>query len=698
MTSTGTQISKKYFHIATATSLVFSLVFSACCPALATKMSANPLPHRGQANPDNQNNWNRPTRDFSQQPDREALPPSQWAGRRPDYRDEEKRKKEEEAANAVKAIEEQKKQMEAARRAEQAQVNASKQTLQNAVEANNRGFALAGANRWNEAIAQHEIACKLDPSNKQFRTNLSAARVKYGQVRLGQKDYSGAAHLFRKALSAAHDNSFAAKLLNEAIQRGGLDPTLAENRLGIGDQLAASGDLDGAMIEYQQAMQLDPGARTYVKMGDMSLRYGQATNALNWYRQAVVKDTSYGPAHRQLGLMYMMQKDYTSAAASLRKAVILDAKDNAAGQALIDIWRKQVSMNPELAENHLGLAGAYQLTGDFQSAAGEYLQVEQLDPGNARLAPGRESLARAMRHTTAEKHRAAAEVFISQGLAKDALSEISQAVNVEPRNARYQFLMGEALESGGDIQGALRAYHTSVLIDPENNQEAAARMRDLQNRANNGGTSSPNNVQQNNANSANPDTRRPKALYEGGPTGASQAGQSGQAGQSSQTFTGSFRTHDEQSSMGGNLMQNPGSANQSQNSSIQRMENSASSQPEVKPEPRPEPKQSKDSQTQATLKACDEMEMRRDFQGATNLLREALNNNLQNSDLHHRLGLTLLNSGQLSESVSELRIASALNPGNKVFSADLARALNIHKRSQTTEPALASPNNGANGQ
>ncbi len=696
MTSTGIKIEKKYFHIAIATSLLLSLVFSTERPAQATKMNAAPLPHRGQANPDNQNNWNRPSkRDFSQPADREALPPSQWEGRRPDYRDEEKRKKAEEAGNALKAIEEQKKQAEAARRAEQAQVNASKQVLQNAIDANNRGYALGRTGRWNEAIAQHESACKLDPSNKQFRTNLSSARVCYGQQRLAQKDFSGAAHLFRKALTAAHDNSLAAKLLNEAIQRGGLDPTLAENRLGIGDQLAASGDLDGAMIEYQQAMQLDPGARTYVKMGDMSMRYGQAANALNWYRQAVVKDTNYGPAHRQLGLIYMMQKDYTSAAASLRKAVIIDAKDNAAGLALIDIWRKQVSMNPELAENHLGLAGAFQLTGDYQSAAGEYLQVEQLDPGNARLAPGRESLARAMRHTTAEKHRVAAEVFISQGLAKDALSEISQAVNVEPRNARYQFLMGEALESGGDIQGALRAYHTSVLIDPQNNQEAAARMRDLQNRANNSGSNSTNNSAPNNNAPSHAETKRPKTLYEGNPAGTTAGTGSGTSTGSNSgmtPFTGSFRTHDDSQSaaIGGNLMQNT-------NSSVQRLENSAARQAEARPEPKLA--QSKDSQTQATLKACDEMEMRRDFQGATNLLREALtqNNNLQNADIHHRLGLTLLNSGQLSESVSELRIASALNPGNKVFSADLARALNIHKRSLTADPGLASPS-GGNGQ
>jgi tetratricopeptide (TPR) repeat protein len=664
MTTTGSKINKKTNDRVSLTGLVFLLAFVFTAPPLsAAKLNAKPLPHAGEANPDNSNNWGRPTKDFSGADRRDALPPSMWHGRRPDYRDEEKRKKAEEAADAVKAAEAQKKAEEENRKAQQAKVNAGKQYLQSAVDANNRAVALANAGRFNEAIIQHEQACKIDPSNKTFRTNLSSARTIYGKQRLAQKDYSNAAHLFRKALTAAPDNAMAAKLLSESIQKMGLDPMLAENRLGLGDQLAASGDLDGAMIEYQQAMQLDPGARTYVKMGDMAMRYGQAANAMNWYRQAVVKDTNYGPAHRQLGLIYMMQKDYTAAAASLRKAVILDSKDAAAGQALIDIWRKQVSIAPELAENHLGMAGAFQLIGDYQSAASEYLQVERLDPGNARLAPARESLQRAMRHTTAEKHRAAAEVFISQGLAKDAISEISQAVNVEPRNAKYQFLMGEALESSGDVQGALRAYHTSVLIDPQNNQEAAARMRDLQTRAGNGnnsnGSARPQQQQQPQQQSIQQPQQqsRIKSLYEGGPG-------------KSEPFTGSFRTHDESGGGGG-----------AQTQAI----NSSEARPEPRHEAKPEPKVSRDSQTQSTLRACDDMEMRRDFQGAANLLREALNNNLQNPDIHHRLGLNLLNSGQLSESVSELRIASALAPTNKVFAADLARALNIHKRSLSAE-------------
>ncbi len=89
------------------------------------------------------------------------------------------------------------------------------------------------------------------------------------------------------------------------------------------------------------------------------------------------------------------------------------------------------------------------------------------------------------------------------------------------------------------------------------------------------------------------------------------------------------------------------------------------------------------------------MEVQHDFQGAANLLKQSLSSNLQNPEIHHRLAVNLLNLGQLEEAVSEFRIASALNPGSKVFMEDYARALKIHKK------ALASDNaetRGADGQ
>ena len=102
-----------------------------------------------------------------------------------------------------------------------------------------------------------------------------------------------------------------------------------------------------------------------------------------------------------------------------------------------------------------------------------------------------------------------------------------------------------------------------------------------------------------------------------------------------------------------------------------------------------------DPQTQATLTASDNFERQRDFQGAANLLKQSLDTNLQNPDIHHRLAVNLLNLGQLEEAVSEFRIASALNPTSKMFMDDYARALKIHKKALMSD---SGGQGGANGQ
>lgn len=85
-----------------------------------------------------------------------------------------------------------------------------------------------------------------------------------------------------------------------------------------------------------------------------------------------------------------------------------------------------------------------------------------------------------------------------------------------------------------------------------------------------------------------------------------------------------------------------------------------------------------DQATRQILMQAKQLEEKRDYQGAVDLLRQA---NLQSAEAHHRLALNLLNLGITVEAVSEFRIASALEPGNKIYSEDLARALNIHKSS-----------------
>ncbi len=455
--------------------LALTLSLSCSQAASATKLNAKPLP---RASADTQSS--RGEKDFENDAQYHAPALSRFK-RRPDYRDLEKQQKEDEAKKAADA-ELAKKEAEAAReKADKKRTETYAKYKSDAIEFNNQGVAFGSQGKWVDAIAMHEKAVQYDPTNKQYKLNLSAARTAFADYKAKVGDSAGAATMYRKALFAEYSNARAVKGLSSALEKQGIDPVDADARLGIGDQLINANDLEGAYVEYKQAMEIDPSAKVYVKFGDLQYRWGQTGQALQCYQQAAVKDPNYGPAQRQLGIMKLLQKDETGAAALLRKAVILDDTDALAGSQLVEIWRKQVAKNPLNPDFHLGYAGALQLTGDYAGAEAEYKKLEVINANHPGLADGRASLQKSYQHGRAEKHKKAAETLFSQGLRKEALAEVSQAVMIEPRNARYQFLLGECLEAVGDYKGAHQAYLTCVLIDPEKNKEAAARMKEMQN-------------------------------------------------------------------------------------------------------------------------------------------------------------------------------------------------------------------------
>lgn len=608
--------------------------------AWATKMTAPPLPHQKDL-----------SSDASFAPQLSKFP------RRQDYREQEKSKalQEEEAKKKAAAA-----QLKAQQSQAQRQAQISKERQQKALAANNRGVALGQQKRWTEALIAHEEAVSLDPNNKQFRINLSACRCAAGQDRLKAGDAVAAAALFRKALLAAPDNGMAGKLLAEAIKKQGFEPESVEQRLALGEDLAARGDVEGASIEFHIAYQMEASARTYTKMGDTALHYGQVEVAANWYREALLKDPAFGPAHRQLGLIQVAQKDLTGAASSFRKAVIANPKDKVAGQNLLEIWQRQVATNPASPESHLGLAGAMQLTGDFAGADAQYHKLESIDPHHAGLDAGRKSLARAIQHAQAEKHRLTAETLLQQGLRREALGEIHQAVTMEPRNSQYQFMLAECLEALGDYNNAQQAYLNCVRIDPERNKEAAARIRDMQMRISGHGATMP----------LSPQTNQP-----------AQAEQANQTRQSVDTQTATAAPN---SAIKGQVPIT------GQSLAAQNMPGKAAfGTTHMQSTATPQIANNANNQITETLAKVAEAEINKDHQAAIDILKNLVSTNIQNPELHHRLAVNLLATGQVTDAIAEFRVASLLKPTSKEYAEDLARAMSIHKRS-LTEAAGAS--------
>ncbi len=471
---------------------IFLLSVLGLNPASATKLSAPPLPHRSDIQGINA---------------QEIVPPLTRYNRSQKSENQENGNQKGSSTNSKKEI---------PNNEELEKVKAEKERKFSALAANNKAVQLGQAGKFEEAIAAHEQAVQLEPENKQYRINLSAAYCAYGQRLLAKSNFAAAAHYFRQSITIAPDNALAGRLLIESLKKSGINPNSADDRLAIADQLLSQGDIAGAGIEYQAAEQLEESARTFVKMGDYAYRLGQADLATNWYQQATVKDPEYGAAYRQLGFIALAKGDQSQAASLLRKAIILDSKDTTAGITLVNLWRKQVSNNPQVAENHLGLASALQLTGDLTGAELEYQKVAAIDQHHPALPAAQASLAKSYQHAEAQRHKAAADTLWNQGLKQEALSEISQAVRLEPRNTQYQYFLAECLESTGNLQGAHQAYLTCVLLDPENNQEAAVRIKALQqtvhnkevntNAANNSYAQSPQNSVASNQTS-NPTTR-----------------------------------------------------------------------------------------------------------------------------------------------------------------------------------------------
>jgi tetratricopeptide (TPR) repeat protein len=88
-----------------------------------------------------------------------------------------------------------------------------------ALEHNNRGIELGMTKGlWDEAIKEHEAALKAEPGNEAFRTNLSAAHLRYGNSLLRKLDYQQAEDQFRMAIGIDPRNLSAKEGLDKCLK------------------------------------------------------------------------------------------------------------------------------------------------------------------------------------------------------------------------------------------------------------------------------------------------------------------------------------------------------------------------------------------------------------------------------------------------------------------------------------------------
>jgi Flp pilus assembly secretin CpaC len=124
------------------------------------------------------------------------------------------------------------------------------------------------------AITKLVRALYVDFSNQTASENLAVAYNNYGQ---SLRNTPGKAiEQFHQAIYVNPNDPTALENLEEIIRIMGKDPRNFQDRIALGDEASLSGDLTGAVIEYEFALQIKEDIRQRAKLGEVYKKLGEA--------------------------------------------------------------------------------------------------------------------------------------------------------------------------------------------------------------------------------------------------------------------------------------------------------------------------------------------------------------------------------------------------------------------------------------
>ncbi len=172
------------------------------------------------------------------------------------------------------------------------------------------------------------------------------------------------------------------------------DSPLARNNLG--SALLETGDLEGAIVQFERAVALDPqNSRALANLGTAHLRSGRPTRALPYYRSAIRAKSDNDIALRGLGAALGALKRNEEAMAAVRRALdlrpdrpaawaLMGKLANASGdpQAAIGYLESALRIDPTSLRTRRDLYSIYRDQGRVNRAVEQLGQILQLAPAD----------------------------------------------------------------------------------------------------------------------------------------------------------------------------------------------------------------------------------------------------------------------------------------------------------------------------
>ncbi|MBD2339578.1 tetratricopeptide repeat protein [Calothrix sp. FACHB-156] len=196
------------------------------------------------------------------------------------------------------------------------------------------------------------------------------------------------------------------------------------NYVNMGDKSFEQGESDTAIINYNQALQLNPdNADIYYKRGMVRYHLGDYEGAIADYTQVIQINFNYTKAYTQRGLARYQLKDY---------------------QAAIEDYTQAIRINPDVALTYMNRADARSHIGDHQGAIEDYTQAIKINPNYA----------------VADKNR-----VISRYLLKEQ-QRLTHSIKIAPDDAVAFYNRGNTRAELGDYEGAIADYTQAIKINP----------------------------------------------------------------------------------------------------------------------------------------------------------------------------------------------------------------------------------------
>jgi tetratricopeptide (TPR) repeat protein len=355
---------------------------------------------------------------------------------------------------------------------------------QTPVEHNNRGVELGSKGLWPDAIKEHEMALAGEPWNKEFRTNLSGAQLRYGNQLYHQGKIYEAIKQYRGALFVDPDNAPADEGLDKCYERTyGADKALnVQFRRSMAEDFETKGQYEDAIVEYRKVLKMNDSGKSHADLGYVLIKAGKPVDGYQELRIAVQKTetwsnnevTELAAVHRKLAEILTdyaykardrgqgtkgMQR-LANAAVEYKRAVTLNPADAQAIAGFIEVVRECCTIQRSF-DNYLMLGGAYLLGHDFAHAKMCYEQAYKIDPRRPELAQ-----ARVAYHQAVARWPNASEELVAESVGK-----VQQFLANDPDNPRWWYILGRLQQHQGNVPGALESYRKAEkinhLVDPD---------------------------------------------------------------------------------------------------------------------------------------------------------------------------------------------------------------------------------------